>query len=111
MLPAVKALLKHPDFHIKNPNRARSVIFSYCSANPGAFHRRDAAGYVFWAERVLELDALNPQVAARLARALDRWSKLAEPYRTAAREAIARVAAKADLSNDVREVVTRALAD
>ncbi len=110
VLPAVKALMKHPDFHIKNPNRARSVIFSYCSANPGAFHRQDAAGYVFWAERVLELDALNPQVAARLARALDRWSKLAEPYRTAAREAIARVAAKADLSNDVREVVTRALA-
>ncbi|MHA7598506.1 aminopeptidase N [Alicycliphilus sp. T452] len=111
VLPAVKALMKHPDFHIKNPNRARSVIFSYCSANPGAFHRSDAAGYVFWADRVLELDALNPQVAARLARALDRWSKLAEPYRTAAHEAIARVAAKPDLSNDVREVVTRALAD
>jgi aminopeptidase N len=111
VLPAVKALMKHPDFHIKNPNRARSVIFSYCSANPGAFHRQDAAGYVFWADRVLELDALNPQVAARLARALDRWKKLAEPYRTAAREAIARVAAKPDLSGDVREVVTRALAD
>ena len=44
-------------------------------------------------------------------RALDRWKKLAEPLRTAAREAIARVAAKPDLSNDVREVVTRALAD
>ncbi|MDE2415750.1 MAG: aminopeptidase N [Comamonadaceae bacterium] len=111
VLPAVKALMKHADFQIKNPNRARSLIFSYCSANPGAFHRQDAAGYVFWADRVLELDALNPQVAARLARALDRWKKLAEPYRTAAREAIARVAAKADLSNDVREVVTRALAD
>ncbi len=110
-LPVVKQLLLHPDFHIKNPNRARSVIFSYCNANPGAFHRADAAGYVFWSERVLEIDAFNPQVAARLARALDRWKKLAEPYRTAAREAIARVAAKADLSNDVREVVTRALAD
>jgi aminopeptidase N len=58
---------------------------------------------------VLELDAINPQVAARLARALDRWSKLAEPYRTAAHEAIKRVAAKPDLSNDVREVVSRAL--
>lgn len=110
VLPAVKQLMKHPDFSLKNPNRARSLIFSYCSANPGAFHRPDAAGYVFWADRVLELDALNPQVAARLARALDRWSKLAEPYRTAAREAIARVAAKPDLSNDVREVVSRALA-
>ncbi|MEK9802898.1 MAG: aminopeptidase N [Curvibacter sp.] len=111
VLPAVRQLMKHPDFNLRNPNRARSLIFSYCNANPGAFHRADAAGYVYWSERVLELDALNPQVAARLARALDRWKKLAEPYRTAAREAIARVAAKPDLSNDVREVVTRALAD
>lgn len=111
VLPAVRQLMKHPDFHLKNPNRARSVIFSYCSANPGAFHRTDAAGYLYWSERVIELDAFNPQVAARLARALDRWKKLAEPYRSAAREAIARVAAKSDLSNDVREVVTRALAD
>ena len=111
VLPSIKQLMKHPDFSLKNPNRARSLIFSYCSANPGAFHRIDAAGYVFWSERVLELDAINPQVAARLARALDRWSKLVEPYRTAAREAIARVAAKPDLSNDVREVVTRAIAD
>ena len=111
VLPAVKQLMNHPDFSIRNPNRARSVIFSYCSANPGAFHRPDAAGYVFWSERVLELDAINPQVAARLARALDRWTKLVEPLRSAAREAIARVAARPDLSNDVREVVTRALAD
>ena len=111
VLPLVRHLMLHPDFHIKNPNRARSLIFSFCSANPGAFHRSDAAGYVFWSERVLELDAINPQVAARLARALDRWSKLAEPYRTAAHEAIKRVAAKSDLSNDVREVVSRALAN
>ena len=111
VLPAVRLLLAHPDFNIRNPNRARSVIFSFCSANPGGFHRADAAGYVFWAERVMELDGINPQVAARLARALDRWKKLAEPYRSAAREALVRVAAKADLSNDVREVVDRALAD
>jgi aminopeptidase N len=111
VLPAVRQLMVHPDFNLRNPNRARSVIFSYCSANPGGFHRADAAGYVFWADRVMELDGINPQVAARLARALDRWKKLAEPYRSAAREALVRVAAKADLSNDVREVVDRALAD
>ena len=111
VLAQVKQLMNHPDFSLKNPNRARSVIFSYCSANPGAFHRADAAGYVFWSDRVIELDAINPQVAARLARALDRWKKLAEPWRSGAREAIARVAARPDLSNDVREVVTRALAE
>ncbi len=111
VLPAVKQLMAHRDFNLRNPNRARSVIFSYCNANPGAFHRADASGYVFWSDRVIEIDRFNPQVAARLARALDRWKKLAEPYRGAAREAIARVAAQAELSNDVREVVTRALSD
>ncbi|MEZ5646668.1 MAG: aminopeptidase N [Burkholderiaceae bacterium] len=111
VLPLVRQLMQHPDFQLRNPNRARSVVFSYCHANPGAFHRADAAGYVYWSERVIEIDAFNPQVAARLARAMDRWRKLAEPYRSSAREAIARVAARADLSNDVREVVTRALAD
>ena len=109
VLPLVKQLMKHRDFSLRNPNRARSVVSAFCS-NPAAFHRADAAGYIFWSERVIELDAMNPQVAARLARALDRWSKLAEPYRSAARQAIARVAAKSDLSKDTLEVVTRALA-
>ena len=104
-----KALLKHPEFSMRNPNRARSLLTTLCTQNPAAFHRRDAAGYVLWADKLLELDAINPHVAARLARALDRWAALAEPYRSAAREAIARVAAKPDLSNDVREIVTRAL--
>ena len=111
VLPAVRQLLQHPDFTLRNPNRARSLVFSYCSANPGGFHRADGAGYTFWADQVLALDAFNPQVAARLVRALDRWKKLAEPYRDAARAAIERVAAQPKLSNDVRELVTHALAD
>ena len=109
VLGKVRQLMQHPDFTLRNPNRARSLIFGFCNANPAAFHRSDAAGYVLWSEQVLALDALNPQVAARLARALDRWSRLAEPYRSAARMAIERVAGKTDLSNDVREVVSRAL--
>ncbi|MBC7445420.1 MAG: aminopeptidase N [Polaromonas sp.] len=109
VLPAVRQLLKHADFSLKNPNRARSVISTFCQGNPAGFHRLDGAGYTFWCEWVIELDAINPQVAARLARALDRWSKLAEPYRSNARQAIARVAARADLSKDTHEVVTRAL--
>ena len=109
VLAQARALLKHPDFSLKNPNRARSLVFALCVNNPAAFHRPDASGYVFWAEQLLALDAINPQVAARLARVMDRWSVLAEPWRSAAREAIARVAARAELSDDVREIVTRAL--
>ncbi len=106
----VKQLLQHPDFTLKNPNRARSLLASLCMFNPAAFHRADAAGYVLWAEQVQLLDGINPQLAGRVARAMDRWTVLAEPYRAAAREAIARVAAKPELSNDVREIVERALA-
>ncbi len=104
-----RALTKHRDFVLTNPNRARSLLGALMGYNPAAFHRADAAGYVFWADRVIELDSINPQLAARLARVMDRWNRLAEPYRGAAREAIARVAAKPDLSVDLREIVSRAL--
>ncbi len=110
ILPRVKALTQHPDFKAGNPNRFRALVFSYCAANPAGFHRPDAEGYVFWSAQVLALDGVNPQVAARLARSLERWKKLAQPYQDAARLAIERVAAKSNLSRDVREVVTRALA-
>ena len=109
VLSHVKQLTRHPDFVLNNPNRVRSLISVFCHRNPGAFHRQDAAGYVFWSDQVLALDAINAQIAARLARAMDHWKRLAEPYRSAAGEAIRRVAAKPDLSADVREVVTRAL--
>ena len=106
----VKQLMQHVDFTLKNPNRARSLIQAFCTANPAGFHRTDAAGYAFWADQVMQVDALNPQLAARIARVMDRWSKLAEPYRSAARTAIARVAAKPELSSGVREIVEQALA-
>jgi len=106
----VKRLLAHPDFKLANPNRARSLIGTFCLGNPAGFHRADGAGYTFWADRVIALDAINPQAASRIARALDRWSHLAEPYRSAARAAIERVEAQAKLSVDTHEIVSRALA-
>jgi aminopeptidase N len=109
VLARVKALLQHKDFSLRNPNRARALLLGLCRDNPAAFHRADAAGYVFWAERLVELDAINPNVAARLARTMDRWAHLGEPYRSAAREAIARVAARSELSDEVREIIGRAL--
>jgi aminopeptidase N len=109
-LQAVRQLMHHKDFSLQNPNRARSLIFAFCTGNPSAFHQLDASGYVFWAEQVLALDAINPQVAARLGRALDRWKNLAEPFSSAAKVALERVASKADLSKDLSEVIAKALA-
>ncbi|NUZ05498.1 aminopeptidase N [Piscinibacter koreensis] len=106
---AVKRLLHHPDFSLANPNRARSLIGAFCMGNPAGFHRADGAGYAFWADRVLELDAMNRQLAARMARVMDRWKQLAEPYRGLAEAALRRVAAHPTLSSDTREIVGRAL--
>jgi aminopeptidase N len=106
----VKQLLQHPDYTLANPNRARSLLQAFCTMNPAAFHRTDAGGYVLWADAVREIDGFNSSLAARITRSMDRWMHLAEPYRSAAREAIVRVAEKKDLSAGVREIVERALA-
>ncbi len=106
----VRELMRHPQFTLSNPNRARSVISTFCQGNPGSFHRSDGAGYAFWAEQVRALDALNPQVAARLTRAMDRWRKLAAPYAQAAESAMRELAAQQGLSSDCREILDKALA-
>ncbi len=103
------ALMKHPAYSLKNPNRSRSILATLFSFNPAAFHRADGAGYALWADMVMQTDAGNAKLASRYARAMDRWRMLAEPYRGAARAAIERVAAKPGLSGDVREVVNAAL--
>jgi aminopeptidase N len=108
-LERVTALLTHPAFSYTNPNRVRSVIHSYCMGNPAGFHMRDGRGYQFWAQSVLKLDAINPQIAARLARALDRWTVFSEPYRGQMQAALQAVAASKALSADVNEVIMKAL--
>lgn len=107
---SVRKLMKHPAFTLKNPNRARSLLFSFCSNNPRGFHAVDGSGHAFWAEQVIALNAINPQVAARLARALDRWRKYAPALQTSMRAALERVAKSPKLSKDVLEVVSKGLA-
>jgi aminopeptidase N len=105
----VRQLMRHPAFTLKNPNRARSLIFSFCNNNPAQFHAADGSGYAFWAEQVIALNAINPQVAARLARSLERWRKYAPALQAQMRPALEHVARTKKLSKDVLEVVTKAL--
>ena len=107
----VKRLREHEAFKMNNPNRVRSVIHAFCMNNPASFHQADGSGYAFWAESVLALDPINPQVAARLARGLDRWRHFAEPYQSLMLAALKQVDACETLSADVKEVVSKALAN
>jgi aminopeptidase N len=108
-LTEVKKLREHPAFKFNNPNRVRSVIHSFCANNPASFHQADGSGYEFWADSVLALDPINPQVAARLARALDRWRLFAQPYQDHMKAALERVSVCPTLSPDAREVIGKAL--
>jgi aminopeptidase N len=108
-LARVKTLLAHEAFDLRNPNKVYALIRSFC-ANHVRFHAADGAGYAFAAERVLELDPLNPQIAARLARAFDRWRRVDAGRQAHARAALERIRAAANLSKDVAEVATKALA-
>ena len=110
VLDRVKALMRHPAFSIRNPNKVRSLVTAFCTGNLAEFHLADGAGYAFWVEQVIALDELNPQVAARLARALDRWPRFDTPRASHMRDALAEVARHPGLSGDVGEIVGKALA-
>jgi len=104
----VKALLKHPGFNIRNPNKVYALVGSF-TANAVAFHAADGSGYQFLADRVIELNKLNPQVASRMAKAFARWRKYGPERQAAARVALERVAHTPDLSRDVYEIISRSL--
>src|SRR5450759_725095 len=106
---AVRKLMTHPAFTLKNPNRARSLISSFCNGNPSPFHAADGSGYAFWTEQVIALNKLNPQVAARLVRTLDHWKKYQPALKKQMQAALQKVAATKGLSKDVQEVVFKTL--
>ncbi|GAA5174209.1 aminopeptidase N [Niveibacterium umoris] len=105
----VRALLDHPAFDIRNPNKVYALIRAFCAANPKHFHAADGSGYALAADAILQLDALNPQVAARIARSFDRWRKFDTQRQSLARMALVRVQGHDKLSRDVAEIVGKAL--
>lgn len=109
VLSRVKALMKHEDFEITNPNRVRSLIGSFTVGNPVHFHAADGSGYQFLVDCVLELDDINPQVAARLVSPLIRWGRFDAKRGEAMRKSLQSITEKGNLSNDVYEITSRAL--
>jgi len=110
-LDRVRKLMDHPAFSLSNPNKARALIGAFAAGNPTGFHAADGSGYRFVAEQVLALDALNPQVAARLAAVFNRWTRYDEQRRSLMRRELERMTAREGLSPNTSEIVRRALAD
>ncbi|MBW8906193.1 MAG: aminopeptidase N [Betaproteobacteria bacterium] len=108
-LGRVQRLLKHPAFDIKVPNKVYALIRTF-TANHVRFHAVDGGGYAFLADEIIVLNALNPQVAARMARGFDRWKKFDAGRQAKARVQLERIRDADGLSKDVAEIVSKALA-
>lgn len=107
----VQALMAHPAFDIRNPNKVRALIGAFCGQNSVNFHREDGAGYRFLADQVIVLNRSNPQIASRLLVPLTKWRKYLPAAQQLMCAELKRILAQPDLSSDVYEVVSKSLQD
>ncbi|MDP2228359.1 MAG: aminopeptidase N, partial [Moraxellaceae bacterium] len=105
----VAQLLRHADFHRDNPNRVRALVGQFANGNPVAFHAADGSGYALLAAEVESLDAINPQVASRLAGAFSSWARMNAERRGHA-ATVLRTLQQRKLSSDLAETISRLLA-
>ena len=105
-----RALLRHPAFDVRSPNRVRALIGTFTTANPLRFHAQSGAGYEFLAEQVIALDALNPTLAARLVQPLGTWRRQDAGRQALMKRALAQVLDAAGLSKGTFEVTMKSLA-
>ena len=108
-LTTVVKLTRHPLFSLKNPNKVRALIGTFAAANPVNFNRADGKGYAFVANCVLQLDAFNPQIAARLLGSFRSWKALEPERRRQAQKNLQHIAKTKPLSRDVFEIVSKML--
>ncbi|ALR15480.1 aminopeptidase N [Vibrio natriegens] len=108
-LEKVKATMSHEAFSLKNPNRIRSLIGSFLSANPVHFHDKAGSGYLFAGEILRQLNDTNPQVASRLIDPLLKFRKYDESRQALIRAELEKLKAMDNLAKDLFEKVTKAL--
>ncbi|MEM6997194.1 MAG: aminopeptidase N, partial [Myxococcota bacterium] len=108
-LQHVVALCEHADFTLDNPNRARALLGVFAVRNQARFHDGSGGGYRLLADKVLEIDRRNPQVAARLVGAFNHWRRFDERRGAAMQAELSRIVATPGLSRDVGELATKAL--
>ena len=108
-LEKVRALTQHPAFTLKNPNKVRSLIGGFCHYNQAQFHANDGSGYLFLADYVIQLDATNPQIAARLMTPFTAWKRYDTERKQLMKSQLERILQQKSLSTDVYEIATKSL--
>jgi aminopeptidase N len=109
VLDRVRALMHHPAFSLSNPNRTRALIGGFAMSNATQFNRADGLGYQFVADMILQIDAKNPQVAARIMTAFRSWRNMDMVRRAKAKDVLVGISSQNNLSRDLRDIVERTL--
>jgi aminopeptidase N len=104
----VRALMHHPFFDIKNPNRVRSLVGAF-AGNHLRFHAADGEGYRLVGEALRTLDGINAQVAARMAGAFENWRRYDRSRQTLMRAELEAMLAMPNRSSNTFEVATKML--
>ncbi len=108
-LQEIKRLAQHPAFDLRNPNKVRALIASFCFSNPVRFHAENGDGYELAADYVIRLNATNPQMAARLASSLSLWRRYDERRQGLMKGQLEWILREPDLAKDVYEIVSKSL--
>jgi aminopeptidase N len=106
----VRALLRHPAFDLRNPNRARALIGAFAAGNQVRFHDATGAGYAFLADQVIALDPLNATTAARIVQPLCAWRRHDAGRQALMKRELERILAAPGLSTNTYEMVSKSLA-
>ena len=102
-------LRQHTDFNINNPNRVRSLYAAFAWNNPVCFHNVNGSGYNFLTQAIIELDAINPQMAARLTTPFREWGQYTQDRQEKMRACLKQILDTPKLSPDVYEVAQKSL--
>jgi aminopeptidase N len=110
-LQTIQSLLKHESFSMTNPNKVRALLGTFSRGNLHNFHASDGSGYEFLTSRILELDKMNPSIAARLVQVMARWQRFDATRKNLMHQQLVRILQQKDLSKDTYEIVSKSLQD
>ena len=99
----IEKLLSHPKFDWKAPNAIRAVLGGF-SKNIDLFHSLDGQGYLFMADKLIEVDKINPITASRMVKIFSKWKTYIDKNKEGMYESLLKLN-KANISSNTREVV------
>lgn len=107
-LEVVKKLMDSPQFSLKNPNKVYALLGAF-SANLIRFHESSGIAYQFLADVIIQLDAINPQISARIVNAFTNFRSFDKMRQSKMETELKRIMVSPNLSKDVYEIASKCL--